>query len=207
MRKYLSKKNCSIIVVSLVLLALAVGGALVYLFKSKANDKEVTAKERLQACREEVHAALYGKDTEVSEVNLDEKVRAIITLEEEAVADNNKISDYTSKLKSKENKIIKEQKDIVKEVEQLTGNKVINQTGYLVNSFSIDATRREMKKIAKIDGVKNVKEAVTYKPYMETAVEEGNVKAQIESQEYGYTGEGVVIAVIDSGERVIIMSS
>ena len=50
-----------------------------------------------------------------------------------------------------------------------------------------------------MDGVENVYEAATYKPCMETALEQGNVKAQIESKDYGYTGEGTVIAIIDTG--------
>ena len=44
-----------------------------------------------------------------------------------------------------------------------------------------------------------VTEAIKYKTNMATAVEEGNAKAQWESSDYGYTGEGVVVAVIDTG--------
>ena len=198
MRKLMKEKKNIIIVASFVMLVSIVGFSLIYSFKSKASEEEMIAVERLKACRDKVQSELYGEEGENS-IAFDEKVRAIVTLEDEAVADNNNVSEYTSNLKSKENEIIKDQNYIIKEVERITGNKVINQTGYLINSFSIDATRRDMKSISKIDGVKSVTEAVTYKTYMNSAVVEGNVKAQLEDAKYGYTGEGVVIAVIDTG--------
>ncbi len=201
MNKFKKSKRVKILVVSSVIMIGLVGVNIAHSFKSNAesvdnSSKSLTAKERLMTYRDEVQSKLYGENYEV---NLDEEVRVVITLEEKALADTNKVSKYTSKLKNIEKEIIKEQNDIIDEVEELTDNKVVNQTGYLVNSFSIDATRREIKEIAKIEGIESVAEAITYKPYMDSAIVEGNVVAQLESPEYGYTGEGVVIAVIDAG--------
>ena len=66
-----------------------------------------------------------------------EVVRAIITLKGKSVADSNDVSNYSSTLKSKEEKVIEKQETVIKKAEKITGNKVVNQSGYLVNSFSI----------------------------------------------------------------------
>lgn len=109
------------------------------------------------------------------------------------------ISNYNSKLKSKENKIIDKQDSIIKKVEKLTGKKVVNQSALLVNSFSIDAKRKYINKIAKINGIEKVYEASKVETTMANAVHEGNVANVWNSSEYGYTGEGTVVAVVDTG--------
>lgn len=200
MRKLFSKKTGCLVIASSLVLGVVGGHLLSNSLSSSAKVNVITAEERLQAKRDEAQTNSYSIDRNA---DLNETVRAIITLEADSVAESvsksTDVSEYTSKLKSKEKKIIKNQKDIVKDVEKLTDNKVINQTGYLVNSFSIDAKRSELKKISKIDGVDKVYEATMYETCMETAIDEGNVTAQLEAEQYGYTGEGVVIAIVDTG--------
>lgn len=198
MKKLFSKKRGYVIIAAVLVISLLASYAMIDSRNSSAakdEKKVMTAKDRLQAKRNEtLSSSLKANDKDENEV-----VRVIVTLKSKSVAQDNKVSNYNSKLKTKEKKVINNQKSIIAKVEKLTGNKVVHQSGYLVNSFSINATRKQMKKIAKLDGVKKVTEAIKYKTNMATAVEEGNAKAQWESSDYGYTGEGVVVAVIDTG--------
>lgn len=198
MKKLFSKKRGYVIIAAVLVISLLASYAMIDSRNSSAakdEKKVMTAKDRLQAKRNEtLSSSLKANDKDENEV-----VRIIVTLKSKSVAQDNKVSNYNSKLKTKEKKVINNQKSIIAKVEKLTGNKVVHQSGYLVNSFSINATRKQMKKIAKLDGVKKVTEAIKYKTNMATAVEEGNAKAQWESSDYGYTGEGVVVAVIDTG--------
>ena len=199
MKKFLNKRvKCTIVAGVLVVSMLASYGIVASRNASadgNSKTKVDSAVERLQAKRNETLSITNKKDDESD----NEVVRAIITLKGKSVADSNDVSNYSSTLKSKEEKVIEKQETVIKKAEKITGNKVVNQSGYLVNSFSIDATRKQLKKIAKLDGVKEVNEAVKYKSTMDTAVIEGNAKAQWEAKNYGYTGEGVVVAVIDTG--------
>lgn len=196
MKKYLNKRTLSVVLVLALIVGLFGGYAFNKSSKASAKTAEDIAKDKLLEERNRMHNSNLKMDTAASEKEL---VRAIITLKAKSVADTNNISDYNSKLKSKENKIISKQAGLVKQVEKITGNEVVNQTAYLVNSISIDATRKQMKQIAKLDGVDTVYEASTYTTTMATAVDEGNVRQQWESEEYGYTGEGVVVSIIDTG--------
>ena len=198
MKKLFSKKRGYVIIAAVLVISLLASYAMIDSRNSSAakdEKKVMTAKERLQAKRNET----LSSSLKVNEKEENEVVRVIVTLKSKSVAQGNRVSNYNSKLKSKEKNVINNQKSVIAKVEKLTGNKVIHQSGYLVNSFSINATRKQMRKIAKLDGVKKVSEAIKYKTTMATPVEEGNAKAQWESKDYGYTGEGVVVAVIDTG--------
>lgn len=196
MKKYLNKRILSVVVVLALIVGLFGGYVINKSSKASAKTAEDIAKAKLLEERNRMHNSNLKMNTEASQ---NEVVRAIITLKAKSVADTNNVSEYNSKLKSKEKKIISKQAALVKQVEKITGNEVVNQSAYLVNSISIDATRRQMKQIAKLDGVDTVYEASTYTTTMATAVDEGNVRQQWESEEYGYTGEGVVVSVIDTG--------
>ena len=196
MKRVFNKKTLSIVLVFTLVTGIFVGQTVVQGTKSQAKSVKDVAKEALLAKRAQVLRNNLKMNTQASE---NEVVRAIITLKAKSVADTNNVSEYNSKLKSKEEKIISKQKNLVKEVEKITGNEVVNQTAYLVNSISIDATRAQMKKIAKLEGVDTVYEASTYKTNMATAVDEGNVRNVWNTEEYGYTGEGVVVSIIDTG--------
>ncbi|MBQ8042710.1 MAG: S8 family serine peptidase, partial [Clostridia bacterium] len=194
------KENNKKIVVSIVLVSVLLMGLLGNVIYSKAGESSsrLAAISRLQNLRNNTLSKTINININKEK---NEIVRAIVVLEEEAVVTSVKgdISEYNSKLKSKEEDIIKEQENIIKKVEKITDNEVVNQSAFLVNSFSIDATSEEMEKIADIDGVESVYEASTFEIQMTDAVKIGKVDNVWEASESGYTGEGTVVAVIDTG--------
>ena len=196
MKKKFNKKALSVVLALVLVVGLIGGHFLINSSKANAKSQGEIAKEKLLEERNKVYNSNLKMNTTASE---NEVVRAIITLKAKSVADTNNISDYNSILKSKEDKIISNQESIIKKVEKITGNEVVNQTAYLVNSFSIDATRKEMKELAKLSGVEAVYESSTYEPQMDDAVQKTTVAKEWESEEYGYTGEGTVVAVLDTG--------
>ena len=183
MRKLLSKRVGYAVVASTLVASLAVGSFLFKFDSNKVSAKEqTTAKERLIAKRnEEMLSVNMNEDGDENET-----VRAVVSLKKDSVMDtvDDSTTEYSKKLKKQE---------------KITGNKVVNQTAYLVNSFSIDATRKEMKELAKLSGVEAVYESSTYEPQMDDAVQKTTVAKEWESEEYGYTGEGTVVAVLDTG--------
>lgn len=198
MRKLLSKRVGYAVVASTLVASLAAGSFLFKFDSNKVSAKEqTTAKERLIAKRnEEMLSVNMNEDGDENET-----VRAVVSLKKDSVMDtvDDSTTEYSKKLKKQENKILDSQEDIIKKAEKITGNKVVNQTAYLVNSFSIDATRKEMKELAKLSGVEAVYESSTYEPQMDDAVQKTTVAKEWESEEYGYTGEGTVVAVLDTG--------
>ena len=164
--------------------------------KGKASEydskKVSTAADRLKAARnDDINNDEYNKEV----------VRAIVELKSDSVADkvNEDCAEYDKNLQKQEDKIIDKQESIIKKVENITGNKVVNRSAYLVNSFSIDAKRSDFGKIAKVDGVSNIYEASTYIVEMTNALDDANVENVWNDNNYGYTGEGTVVAVIDTG--------
>ena len=135
---------------------------------SASSNNYTTAKERLLAKRDAVEEKIHCNEDR----NEDELVRAIVKLQEDSVVEAKTESNtgYTAQIKSQENKIIKKQDSLIKAAEKITGNEVENQSAYLVNTFSIDATRKQMKQLAQIKGVEDVYEATTFKPLMTNAV-------------------------------------
>ena len=195
MRKLLNKKYvCAII--ALILVVSMAGG---YLFNSRqaSASKTLTAKERLQAKRNETMASVSMNEAD----DENEVVRAVVSLKRDSVMETveDSTTEYSKKLKKQENKILDSQENIIKKAEKITGNEVVSQTAYLVNSFSIDSTRKELKELAKLAGVEKVYESNEYTPQMNNAVENTGVKKEWEAKEYGYAGEGTVVAIIDSG--------
>lgn len=198
MTKLLSKRVGYAVVASTLVASLAAGSFLFKFDSNKVSAKEqTTAKERLITKRnEEMLSVNMNEDGDENET-----VRVVVTLKKDSVMDtvDDSTTEYSKKLKKQENKILDSQEDIIKKAEKITGNKVASQTAYLVNSFSINATRKEMKELAKLSGVESVYESSTYEPQMEDAVQKTTVSQEWESEEYGYTGEGTVVAVIDTG--------
>lgn len=78
--------------------------------------------------------------------------------------------------------------------------KIHNTFKNIFNGFSCTTTAKEAKEIAQLPGVKNVYVTREYprpEPVMHEAVD--TVNARIEWAEVGYTGEGQVVAIVDSG--------
>lgn len=158
-----------------------------------------TPEERLKELRNKTLSKTLEIKNESSK-----SVRTIVVLENEPIIENSAIVTdnsfkYTSKIKSKEKDILNDQENIIKKVEKITNNKVVNQTAFLVNSFSIDATKKQMKEIEKIKGVSYVYEASTYETKMTDAINFSKANEVWNDINTGYTGEGIVVAVIDTG--------
>ncbi|MGN1387236.1 MAG: S8 family serine peptidase, partial [Bacillus sp. (in: firmicutes)] len=146
----------------------------------------------------------------VGEYNLKSSKRktVIVEITEPAIAEakKNGESQTKQKLKSARNQVISEVKDAV-------GNaKVEQEYDHVFSGFSLELTEKEIPSLLSIPGVKAVYPDVEY---ITTSVDEGTV---ISSEEYspsmlnsapfigsddaweaGYTGEGVTVAVIDTG--------
>ena len=169
MRKLLSKRVGYAVVASTLVASLAAGSFLFKFDSNKVSAKEqTTAKERLITKRnEEMLSVNMNEDGDENET-----VRVVVSLKKDSVMDtvDDFTTEYSKKLKKQENKILDSQEDIIKKAEKITGNKVVNQTAYLVNSFSIDATRKEMKELAKLSGDEDVYESSTDEIQMDDGV-------------------------------------
>ena len=107
--------------------------------------------------------------------------------------------DYTAAAQSAESKTLRSQESVIRQARRITGRSVINQSGYLVSAFSMDMTRAQMKQVAALDGVVSVSEVTSYKARMATAKDMTSAMELWKAENGGNTGEGIVVAVIDSG--------
>ena len=197
--KKLLNKRVGYAVLSIAVVASLVAGS--FLFKFDSNkalaNKQTTAMERLIAERNNnMSSVSMDEDGDENEV-----VRAVVSLKKDSVMEtvDDSTTEYSKKLKKQENKILDSQENIIKKAEKITGNKVVTQTAYLMNSFSIDATRKELRELAKLSGVEKVYESSKHEIQMENAVQTTSVTQEWEAEDCGYTGEGTVVAVIDTG--------
>lgn len=126
-----------------------------------------------------------------------ETIRAIIQLDNEAVVEKATSDISTKKISSNINDVKSSQSSIIRKVEKLTGSKVKQSYGYLVNGFSINAKRSDIAQIEAISGVKTVTEAKTYHVDMNYAKE--LTQTYSTWSDLGYKGEGMVISIIDTG--------
>lgn len=128
-----------------------------------------------------------------------EVVRAMVVTDVPAAVEQAGNADYTAAVQSAESKTLRSQESIIRQARRITGNSVINQTGYLVSAFSMNMTRSQMKQVAALDGVVSVSEVTTYKARMTTAKDMTSAMELWKAENGGNTGEGIVVAVIDSG--------
>lgn len=173
---------------------------------SKVNAKEVSNEKLKETIVNQMKDYMKNnsKNTKGEKINSkdeekksqDEVVRVIVQLEEEA-AINEEDSDYNETVKAEEKKVKDNQKKAIEEAKKITGEEVHRSFGYLVNGFSIDAKRKDIKRISAIKGVKTVTEVKSYKPDMEYAKK--LTQATETWQDYGYKGEGMVVSIIDTG--------
>lgn len=138
------------------------------------------------------------KDSDVVRVILELEGEAII---EKATTKGLKVSDISkSEIQSLQKKILKEQASIQSKIKS-KGIKfdIINTFTNITNGFSINTTLGEAKKLEEIPGVKSVTIANEYdrpEPLMNNS---GDITETPVAWANGYTGEGTVISIIDSG--------
>lgn len=128
-----------------------------------------------------------------------EVVRAMVVTDVPAAVGQAGNVDYTAAVQSAESKTLRSQESIIRQARRITGNSVINQTGYLVSAFSMNMTRAQMKQVAALDGVVSVSEVTSYQARMTAAKDMTSAMELWKAENGGNTGEGIVVAVIDSG--------
>lgn len=147
------------------------------------------------------------KASEIYSAN--EVVHAFVVMEDAPLADTHTSPALVSAYVEKQ--MIEKQNTVISSIERtvLHGRelKVRYQFTYLTNSFSIETEFANLEKIAAIDGVKSVSIMPVYNAI---PVEEGTASPNTSSaadmtgveqvrQEFGYTGAGMKIAIIDTG--------
>ncbi|PJK16902.1 lactocepin [Chryseomicrobium excrementi] len=148
--------------------------------------------------------AKFEQPADVKEI-----VRVIVELDKapaisEATAQGLSYKDLsTSSKASAEAAVEKQQASVQAAMKLAIGDFDVKQSFTTVfNGFSLEVKAGDVKKIAKLQGVKAVYESQEYKrpevePEMITSKE--LVQAQLAWDKYSYRGEGAVVAVIDSG--------
>lgn len=149
-----------------------------------------------------VQDQLEAQGVDVSKLTLpevsDKAVRVIVTLKGDAALEkaDYKVGSVKGADKA-ENSVLKDQSAVQKQVKKITGNKVVQEFGYLLNGFSIDASMNQIAEIEKLADVESV-EVSSVKVTQDTDQAE-LVQATKSWEKYHYQGEGMVVAVIDSG--------
>lgn len=131
----------------------------------------------------------------------DQEIRVIVEMEAQPAVQSVVVQSTGAKLnaqlQSVETKALRAQQTVIHSAKAITGNDAIQQTAYLVNTFSMNMTPAEMAEVAELPGVKSVSPVTTFEMKMNYASHMTTVYKMWE--EMGYTGEGTVIAVLDSG--------
>lgn len=131
----------------------------------------------------------------------DQEIRVIVEMEAQPAVRRAVVqsmgADLNTQLQSAETQALRAQQTVIHSAKAITGNDTIQQTAYLVNTFSMNMTPAEMEEIAKLPGVKSISPVTTFEMKMNYASHMTTVYKMWE--DLGYTGEGTVIAVLDSG--------
>ena len=136
----------------------------------------------------------------VDELDPDETVRVIVQTSIAPAVGKEDSMAYTASAKQAEADALNQQETVIRQAEAITGNAVINQSAYLVNTFTMDMTVAEMEKVAELNSVTAVYPATRFELKMSYASQMTTVRKMW--QELGYSGEGTVIAIIDTGVPV-----
>ncbi|WP_163099765.1 S8 family serine peptidase [Peribacillus alkalitolerans] len=135
------------------------------------------------------------KDGLVKTYKPDEIVRLIVEVEEPSDIDKTSKSKKTL-FKQKQDKVI-DQISKSKNSKSKSPTKVKHRYFEGFNGFSLETEFQSIEEIQSIPGVMNVHIAKTFQPAMGASKE--LVQAQKVWNQYGYKGEGLLVAVIDSG--------
>ena len=178
-------------------LCLAVVLAVSLCVPALAVQKNYSASDYVQRLKDSVRGSATvdldaGKDP-------NEVVRAMVVTNVPAAVEQAGTVTYTAAVQSAEARPLRSQESVIRQVRRITGSSVINQSGYLVSAFSMDMTRAQMKQVAALDGVVSVSEVTSYQARMTSAKEMTSAMELWKAENGGSTGEGIVVAVIDSG--------
>ena len=202
--KFTTKKSLAIIVTFMFSLSLVLtNGAKGVSAETKVLTDDELRLKSLDQIRGKVKVGDKFSGLEQAEFNTEnvvlktdgspeETIRVIVEVEGEPA-----ISKFSTIDEDNIDSVIDAQEKIQTQVEDITDNEVKNSYGNLINGFSIDIKRKDIDEISSIPGVIKVTEASIYYPTMATAVDLTQAKEVWES--YGYKGEGLVVAIIDTG--------
>ncbi|MFJ7933602.1 S8 family serine peptidase [Sporosarcina sp. NPDC096371] len=129
------------------------------------------------------------KDAKKKAYSPNEQVRFIVEVEQPAVTKTRSKADHRRLLTSKQESVISQ---IAKK-----DNKVRHRYYDGLNGFSMEGQYQELEKIQSTPGVVSVHVAKTFQPSMTESKD--MVQAQKVWEDLGYRGEGLVVAVVDSG--------
>lgn len=190
-RKVLSKT-----ISMLVALALVVPSG--FSRQAKALDgKSIEMKDSKTIATEALKKKLLNKVDKLQNKKPDESVRIVVELNGEAALDKAQKKGLKTAVKSDIQGVKDDQKTVQDKVKAITGNKVRNTFGTVVNGFSIEAKVKDIDTIKKLNGVKDVKVVNVYYPDMNSAKE--LTEATKVWQDLGLKGEGMVVSIIDTG--------
>lgn len=146
---------------------------------------------------------------DLQNVEKSEKVRVIIELSKEpiikkAILQGVMLKDLSSSsIDILSNEILSEQKITLNSIESVVGKQVVhNRFTNVFNGFSMTVTAEEALAISNLDNVKKVYLANEYTrpisvPYMDNSSQITNSK--FANEDLGFKGEGLVVAIIDTG--------
>lgn len=149
-----------------------------------------------------VNQQLEARGVDTSKLSLaeakKESVRIIVQLDGKSGIQKDKyeVEDFKSADQAEAN-VLSDQEKVTDKVEKITGTKVAEEFGYLLNGFSIDATVDQVAEIEKLDGVTSVQASSVVEKQDADAGK--LMQAQQAWENYSAKGEGQVVAIIDDG--------
>ncbi|XJZ60556.1 S8 family serine peptidase [Lactobacillus delbrueckii subsp. bulgaricus] len=170
------------------------------LTKYLQQEQRYNAKKSYSKFQEAAKEQRQASGQAVSKKN-ESSVRVIVSLNKSAAFDHTSkptgSAASVKKIEQASDQVKDGQEKVIKKVEEITGNKVRRQFGYLVNAFSIDMDLDDIDKVKDLPQVKNVTPVKVYHPTDESA----DQMAQVQDvwQEQKLKGEGMVISIIDTG--------
>ncbi|PGS48095.1 S8 family serine peptidase [Bacillus sp. AFS041924] len=152
--------------------------------------QKIFANEKKKAGGEAVDPFGYQELKNVQAYKPNDKVRVIVEVEEPST------SDSTTEIKKTRFK--QKQDQVISQISKERSTPKIKQRFYEgFNGFSMETEYRNLKDIQGTPGVTNVHIARKFQPSMGASKE--LVQAQKVWQSYGYEGEGLLVAVVDTG--------
>lgn len=152
--------------------------------------QKIFAEEQKQTGKDAVDPFGYKDLKDAHAYKPNEKVRVIVEVEQPTTSDD---STQTKKARFKE-----KQDQVISKISKTRSVPKINQRFYEgFNGFSLETEYRNLKDIQQTEGVTNVHIARKFQPTMGASKE--LVQAQKVWESYGYQGEGLLVAVVDTG--------
>lgn len=163
--------------------------AIVQTFIKQASEKSWYKNQKTDKTQSAVDQAHKPVDTQYAPNDM---VRVIVELTGEPVSIAKGNATEKKKLKQ-------DQQSLIKEFKETKKWKVKERHHFVtgINGFSMDTEFKHIKEIEKLPGVARVKIAQTYQQTMSSS--QSMVQAKKVWEELGYHGEGMLVAVIDTG--------